>query len=64
MKNQIEHADLADIIEITEELKNGKYIRDSLKKNNRKQKIKILTYDLDEETYIMVGKKIIFKMNI
>mgnify|MGYP002711356374 FL=1 len=56
LKNQIEHADLTDIVEITEELKNGKYLRDSLKKNNRKQKIKILTYDLDEETYIMVGK--------
>lgn len=55
LQNQIIHANMTDIAQITEELKSLKYTKQSMKQNNRKQKIKVLTYVVDD-ALIMVGK--------
>ena len=52
---QISISNINDALEIKEELINNKYIFDKENKNKKKQKPKLLTYDLNG-TYISVGK--------
>lgn len=52
---QISISNINDALEIKEELINNKYLFDKENKNKKKQKPKLLTYDLNG-TYISVGK--------
>ncbi len=54
--SQLENANMADILEIENELVELKYIKKNQNKKKRKVKTKILTYELDDDTKIYVGK--------
>lgn len=53
---QLQSANISDILEIENELVEQKYIKKSQNKKKKKVKTKILTYHLDDDTKIYVGK--------
>ncbi len=54
--SQLQNANMFDILEIENELVELKYIKKNQNKKKRKVKTKILTYELDDNTKIYVGK--------
>ncbi len=57
LRYQISNASINEALEIQDELIENKYLlKKTTKNNNRKQKMKLLTYELDNGTLISVGK--------